>query len=228
MERTLIKVDRNGSKHYRVKCDCSRCGGRGIYYWGAIINNVPQYAGTCFKCAGSRVEYRTEIERTPEYQAKLDARRQAKIEAQMAKEEAERARLEAERAEKERIEAEEKARREAEIKAQKSISQFVGKTGDRLTLTLTYIRTASFEVKSFSGWGTETMNIHILNDAEGNIFTWKTTHGLGMDISKNEYINWKHAEEGDTVVLNGSVKEHTEYKDEKQTILTRCKVVEIK
>ena len=228
MERTLIKVDKNGSKHYRTKCACSRCGGGGIFYWGAIINNVPQYAGTCFKCEGSGVEYRTEIERTPEYQAKLDARKQAKVEAQMVREEAERARLEAERAEKERIEAEEKARREAEIKAQKSISQFVGKVGDRLTLTLTYIMTASFEVKSFRGWGTETMHIHILKDANGNIFTWKTSHALGMDISEDEYIRWKSAQEGDTVVLKGSVKEHTEYKDEKQTALTRCKVVEIK
>lgn len=218
---TLLKVDRNGSKHYEMKCNCDRCGGDGIYKWGAVINGVPQYMGTCFKCEGKGWVIEKIIERTPEYQAKLDARRKAKWEAEAKKAEEERLAREAEEA---RI----KAEKEAELKAKKAISQFVGQVGERLNLTLTYIRTASFEVQSFRGWGTETMNIHILKDADGNTFTWKTTNGLGMDVSKDEYIRWKVAQEGDTVILKATVKEHTEYNEEKQTVLTRCKVIEIK
>ena len=69
---------------------------------------------------------------------------------------------------------------------------------------------------------------YILKDAEGNTFTWKTTNGLGIDVKKNEHITWESAEEGQTVVLKGTVKEHNEYNGEKQTVLTRCKVSEIR
>ena len=221
---TLIKIDRNGSKHYEGMIECPKCCGVGLIVHH-VENGQPSYqwtdGGVCWKCGGTGKVHGKWIERTPEYQAKLDARRQEKWEAEAKK-------LEAERIAREAEEARIKVEKEAELKEKKAISQFVGKVGDRLTLTLTYIHTASFEVQSFRGWGTETMNIHILKDADGNTFTWKTTHGLGMDISENEYINWKHAEEGDTVVLKGSIKEHTEYKDEKQTVLTRCKIIEIK
>lgn len=217
MNRTLIKIDKNGSKHYEQKCTCDRCGGDGMYKWGAVINGVPQYMGTCFKCEGAGWVFEKVIERTPEYQAKLDARRQAKLEANAKKHEESRKQAE-----------EERLARQAELEAKKKISQFVGKVGERLNLTLTYIHTASFDVKSFSGYGTDRMHIHILKDAEGNTFTWKTGHGLGMDVSKNEYITWKSAEEGQTVVLKGTVKEHNEYNGEKQTVLTRCKVNEIR
>jgi hypothetical protein len=34
--------------------NCTRCPrSAGVYYWGAVINGVPQYAGTCFRCDGT-------------------------------------------------------------------------------------------------------------------------------------------------------------------------------
>ena len=33
----LIKIDRNGSKHYEGECECDRCQGRGQYWWGAMM-----------------------------------------------------------------------------------------------------------------------------------------------------------------------------------------------
>lgn len=35
---------------------CTRCGGDGIYKWGAVINGVPQYQGVCFRCGGNGQE----------------------------------------------------------------------------------------------------------------------------------------------------------------------------
>lgn len=35
---------------------CTRCGGGGIYYWGACVNGQMQFSGTCFRCGGNGVE----------------------------------------------------------------------------------------------------------------------------------------------------------------------------
>lgn len=211
MEKRLVKTDRNGSKHYEGLVTCDRCGGLGLYAIG-VCNNQPVIspvdAGVCYKCLGRGKVMGKWIERTPEYQAKLDARRKAKQEAQQAK-------LDAEREERERLEAEEKARREAEIKAQKAISQHVGNIGERLTFKAVYENSAHFDVPSFKGWGTDRMNIYIFKDEDGNKFIWKTTAGIPLDYDTQ-------------VEIKGTVKEHSEYQDEKQTVLTRCKVVEAK
>lgn len=207
MTKELIKIDRNGSKHWRMSVKCDRCGGDGIYKWGAMINGRPQYAGTCFKCEGRGWVLATVIERTPEYQAKLDAKNEAKQAARRAKWEAERARIEEEQA---RRKAEEE-RREAERRAAAAVSQFVGNVGDKLSEQVTYIGSPYFERASFRGYGTETCYIHSFKDGNGNKLVWKTSAVLDL-------------EEGQAVTITGTVKEHSEYRDEKQTILTRCKV----
>ena len=213
MEPKLIKIDRNGSKHFEGYVKCDRCGGTGTYVWGAVINGRPQYAGVCFKCDGEGKVWSKWIERTAEYQAKLDAKREAKHKAQAekyAKEQAER---------KAKAEAEE-AEREARIKAEKAVSQYVGEVGKRITVQATYIGSASFEVDRFAGYGTETMYVHMFKDVQGNKLVWKTGKALGTWLENGE---WLHHEEGDPVDLTGTVKEHKEYRDEKQTALTRCK-----
>lgn len=73
IKRTYIKTDRNGTKYYEVECQCSRCGGSGyLSYYGHV------HGGVCFKCNGSGKEFKTIKEYTPEYEAKLNARREAK------------------------------------------------------------------------------------------------------------------------------------------------------
>lgn len=204
---TLIKIDRNGSKHYEGLITCDRCGGRGLYIV-RVENNRPIPTivdnGVCHKCWGTGKVHGKWIERTPEYQAKLDARRAAKWAALEAKAAEERAKRE----EAERIEAERKAAEEA---ARKAISQHVGTVGERIELEVEYQRSARFDVKSFIGYGTSTMYVHTFKDAAGNVLVWKTSSGLQL-------------EEGAKVTLKGTVKEHNEYKGEKQTVLTRCNI----
>lgn len=91
--KVLIKVDRNGTKYWDITESCPRCGGRGDYIRG--INY-----GTCFLCGGNGKRQYTFKEYTPEHEAKLEARRQAKA----AKQAEERAQYEAEHADE--IEAE--------------------------------------------------------------------------------------------------------------------------
>lgn len=203
----LVKIDRNGSKHFEGNIVCDRCGGAGYYVMG--MNNgcavlSPRDGGVCWKCHGTGTVFGKWIERTPEYQAKLDAKREAKAKAKQAEWEANAAARAAEKAKRE-------AEREAQIKAEKAVSQYVGQVGERVEFKGRYCRTGSWERKSFKGWGTETVYVHTFKDGEGNVFTWKTQSNLCM-------------ERDELVIVKGTIKAHAEYKDEKQTELTRCKV----
>lgn len=207
MEAKLIKIDRNGSKHYEGAIICDRCGGKGYYAIG--VHNMqpvlsPHDGGVCWKCLGAGKVMGKWIERTPEYQAKLDAKRQAKWAAEQAKRDAERAEREA--AERAAREAE-----EARIKSLKAISQYVGKVGEKVAFKGTYVKSASWEQKSYVGYGMTTVYIHTFKDADGNVFIWKTQNGVCLNYGEN-------------VEVKGTIKAHAEYKDEKQTELTRCKV----
>ena len=208
MEAKLIKIDRNGSKHYEGAVICDRCGGAGYYAIG-VLNMQPVLSpydgGVCWKCRGAGKVRSKWIERTPEYQAKLDAKRMAKWEAQQAK-------LDAERAEREAAERAKREAEEARIKAEKAISQHVGQVGGKVEFKGSYVRTGSWEQKAYAGYGTVTMYIHTFKDADGNVFTWKTQNGVDLNYGEN-------------VNVKGTVKAHSEYKDEKQTELTRCKVM---
>ena len=213
--KKLIKIDRNGSKHYEGLVECDRCQGRGWYAIGVHNNQlVPSHVdnAVCWKCHGKGKVRGKWIERTPEYQAKLDAKREAKRAKELAECEAKNKEREAEEA---RKQAEEEAKRIAEeerIKAERAISQFVGEEGEKLMLTVTYIGSPYFKRKSFGGYGEEECYIHNFKDADGNKLIWVTTKGLRL-------------EEGAQVTLKGTVKGHREYKEEKQTTLTRCKVL---
>lgn len=217
MEAKLIKIDRNGSKHYEGAIICDRCNGRGWFAIGCHNGQlVPSHVdeGVCYKCYGAGKVIGKWIERTPEYQAKLDAKRQAKLEAAWAAQAAEQAKLEAERAVREAAERAEREAEEARIKAEKAISQHVGQIGEKVEIKGTYVRTGSWEQPAYAGYGMTTMYCHTFKDAGGNVFTWKTQKGVCLNYGEN-------------VVLKGTVKNHGEYKDEKQTELTRCKVVAV-
>ena len=53
---------------------------------------------------------------------------------------------------------------------------------------------------------------YLFKDNVGNIYKWNTTVYIKED-------------EGDQLKLKGTIKNHTEYDGEKQTELTRCKVI---
>lgn len=83
-----------------------------------------------------------------------------------------------------------------------SPSEYQGSIGDRLDLELTVIKTITLT----GAFGTTTM--HIMEDANGNVFVWTTAA--------------KSWSEGSTKRIRGTVKEHRTYKNCKQTMLTRC------
>lgn len=79
MAKTLIKIDRNGTKHYRVD-ECPRCGGTGKYEYTTLDNY------RCWKCGGSGYYPHIEKEYTEEYLAKKEAKaREKKLADNLAK-----------------------------------------------------------------------------------------------------------------------------------------------
>lgn len=212
----LIRVDRNGTKYYEGMIECDRCGGAGIYYMG--VNNgrlIPSWVdnGVCFKCRGLGKVPSKWKEYTPEYEAKLEARRKAKREKWEAEHAEEIAQREAERKAKEeaeRLAREAEERAEAERKAK---SQYIGAEGDKIDISVTLERRAWFEIPSFAGFGTETKYIYTFRDDQENAIVWKTSKGLIYET-------------GEKLNLKGTIKELSEYDGEKQTVLTRCKITD--
>lgn len=83
-----------------------------------------------------------------------------------------------------------------------SESEYVGEVGERLELTITVKRNIQIE----GNYGTN--NMHIMEDENHNVFVWST-----------QSKSWP---EGSTHTIRGTVKDHRDYLNVHQTILTRC------
>lgn len=96
-----------------------------------------------------------------------------------------------------------------EAHAPKSESEYIGNVGDTVCITATLVSIHTFTTH-FSYYG-ETNHIFKFADDDGNTIVWKTS-------------SWQDIKEGERYELKGKVKEHSEYKGDKQTVLTRCKI----
>lgn len=108
---------------------------------------------------------------------------------------------------------------EKELAKNDPTSEWFGEVGKRYDLELTYICSNSWEV-TFA-YQTSTQYLHKFRDEAGNIYTWKT----GSCLCKKEADEYIFIKEGEKVLLKATVKEHSEYRGAKQTVLTRCKVL---
>lgn len=270
-QKILVKEDKNGTKYYHNVCTCMKCGGSGF-----ISCYVPINGGECFDCWGSGiVEYETK-EYTPEYEAKLEARRQARFEKKKAAEIAKSAERNQEFFEKHGFNSDgntyvvlgntysikeelkelgckfdnvlgwhspvkldkypsveisvddvyykdytetyswknwkENETYSAKIEAAKaelnkttSNSEWVSEVGEKVELNVIFKRVNWFETQ----FGESA--IYSFEDENGNQIIWKT--GTYLDV-----------EQGSKISIKGTVKEHSEYRGVKQTVLTRCKV----
>lgn len=97
----------------------------------------------------------------------------------------------------------------------------VGQVKERLTITATVTKRYQYTAPAY-GYGYENRDMYILKDDEGNVFKYDTTGCLCLEPEENVY---EPANEGDKIVLKGTVKYHTKYKGEPQTVLSRCKMI---
>lgn len=98
-------------------------------------------------------------------------------------------------------------------------SNYVGNVGDKLSVKVVYLNTFSYDTHFGSS------HIHLFMDENGNIFKWSTGTGLRFTVndSRSNYSQWYGLDRGATIQLSGKIKEHSEYRNQKQTVLTRCK-----
>ena len=82
---------------------------------------------------------------------------------------------------------------------------YIGTVGDKVTLELTQVSCFVFD----SNFGISCINV--FKDDNGNKIVWKTSYRV--------------ADDGKQVTLKGTIKEHNLFREEKQTILIRCKVI---
>lgn len=102
--------------------------------------------------------------------------------------------------------------------------EYYGAVGDKFELTLTFDKTFGFE----SAYGFT--YIHLFHDDENHVFVWSSSNGnYKVEYAKNvtwggiEYVEY---EVGHKYLIKGSIKDHREYRNVKQTVITRCKVLD--
>lgn len=101
------------------------------------------------------------------------------------------------------------------------MSKHVGVIGEKITVEVVLVNDYSYFDYKYSWSGTKHY-IYTMKDAEGNAYVWKTTNHLVIEVPDNT-SEWDAIRKGDTMVITGTVKEHSEYNGTNQTILTRCK-----
>ena len=102
-----------------------------------------------------------------------------------------------------------KAEAEAKSKKEAQTSKHIGNIGERIHFAVQSVKCLTSWETTFGYYPTTTYLYKIV-DAEGNIFTWKTSNIIDDDNIPQSVV--------------GTVKEHTEFRGVKQTVLTRCKM----
>lgn len=218
MKKTLVKTDKNGTKYWEYSCTCGKCNGTGVYRWQAhhYTGTVTDYEGECYGCHGTGIATWTEKEYTEAHAQKLAeqrAKRQAKKEAELEQKKAEMQEALKEIARKQ-------AEREAKWQAEREASEYVGSVGDKITVEVTFSHEVSFDTQ----FGTQ--YIYFFKDEAGNTLAWKTSAMLWID-DLDENGNNIFIRKGDKIRFTASIKEHSEYKGEKQTMLSRVRKIEM-
>lgn len=101
------------------------------------------------------------------------------------------------------------AQRKAEAEQGKN-SEYVGKVGDKVDVQIDSVKCITSWSNSWNGYNEQTTYVWKIIGKDGNIYTWKTQKWMDTDKPP--------------ISIKGTVKEHKEFREVKQTELTRCKV----
>lgn len=99
-------------------------------------------------------------------------------------------------------------------------SNYLGNVGERISVEVKLKHLVDMDYNI--GWKSICQNLYVMEDKDGNVITWKTQGWLEFrDKASGES---KSVDTEYPFTITGTVKEHTEYRGVKQTVLTRCKV----
>ena len=99
------------------------------------------------------------------------------------------------------------------------VSNYVGNVGDKINVKATYLNSYNYDTQFGSSY------IHLFVDDNGNIFKWSTNSKLEFILKdSNSKLSQSYClDKGAIIQLTGKIKDHSEYRGQKQTVLTRCK-----
>lgn len=103
-------------------------------------------------------------------------------------------------------------------------SEWVREPKQRFEATFTLVSDYVYYGQGYTYYDDCVRHIYTFADEEGNCIVWKTANPLGIWGDDNK---WVEAEIGCKVTLKATVKEHSEYKGVKQTVVTRAKLLAV-
>ena len=115
------------------------------------------------------------------------------------------------------LEYEAKKQAEAEHKKQ---SDYVGEIGKKIETELILKNRIAYGA-NYNGYCETTNYIYLFEDSAGNTFKWNTSKFLEKIVDNCYEV----IQPGEKIKIKGSIKAHEEYKDQKQTVITRCKLI---
>jgi hypothetical protein len=120
--------------------------------------------------------------------------------------------------------AERKAAAIKAIEEQRARSEWLGVQNERIEIAVKVDKIVHVEVRPFNYYDSGIMSIYLMRDLNGNRIVYKTKSSL---IHTNEQGIRHDIADKDQIVIKASIKCHTEYRGEKQTIVQRVKVVSV-
>lgn len=122
----------------------------------------------------------------------------------------------------EEVEAEEaEAKRLAELR-DFSHSEWQFQPKERVDLDLTLVNDYEYEGMGYSYYDDGTRHLYTFRDDDGNCYVWKTANTVTVEtVDEHDTVHFTYAEIGSKVTMRATVKEHSEYKGTKQTVITR-------
>lgn len=106
------------------------------------------------------------------------------------------------------------------------MEDYIGSIGDRITADVKMVSIFEYQDYKFSYYGA-TRYIYTMRDDAGNVLVYKSGAYLAIKIGNKD--RWGNPVEtgirrGDKISISGMVKDHSEYKGTKQTVLQRVRV----
>lgn len=122
----------------------------------------------------------------------------------------------------EEVEAEEaEAKRLAELR-DFSHSEWQFQPKKRVDLDLTLVNDYEYEGMGYSYYDDGTRHLYTFRDGDGNCYIWRTANSVSVEtVDEHDTVHFTYAEVGSRVTMRATVKEHSEYKGTKQTVITR-------
>ena len=128
--------------------------------------------------------------------------------------------------------AENRAKYAQALAEQKAKSEFMGVENEKMTLTLKVVKVLRMSAPSFGYYDRASQEMYIMKDEADNTYVYRTKSFFQYKFPTKqvlvgmpyEFIGY-HVKGGMTINIQATVKAHVEYKGEKQTIITRPKIL---